>query len=312
MATLRALECFVAVVEFGSVTEAAARLHMSQPALSHQIVALERELGTPVVERLPRGVRPTAAGRAVVADARAAVAAAERVVATGRAVATGAGGQLRIGCAESMTAGLLAPVLRAWHRRRPDVQLALTEVTSADALAELVSSGQADIGIGPRPSRWAGPVSLVGREEVVVAMATPPAGATAAVGGAATGPMTFAQVAEYPVVGYHPDNGLGGWLDEVAAQHGVTLTAVTRTRQATTAAQLAGAGLGVALVPTTALPSSFPGVVRPLEPPLTRDVVALLANPSDPLAQRFDADVRRRGVPVPAAIAAKLSEARGL
>ena len=305
MATLRALECFVAVVEFGSVTEAAARLHMSQPALSHQIVALERELGTQVVERLPRGVRPTAAGRAVVADARAAVAAAERVVATGRAVAAGAGGQLRIGCAESMTAGLLAPVLRAWHRRRPDVQLALTEVTSADALADLVSSGQADIGIGPRPSRWDGPVSLVGQEEVVVAMA-----ADATAKGAAAGPLTFAQSAERPVVGYHPDNGLGGWLDEAAARHGVTLTAVTRTRQATTAAQLASAGLGVALVPTTALPSSFPGAVRPLEPPLTRAVVVLLANPSDPLAQRFDADVRRRGVPVPAAIAAQLSEAR--
>jgi DNA-binding transcriptional LysR family regulator len=220
-------------------------------------------------------------------------------------VATSAGGQLRIGCAESMTAGLLAPVLRGWHRRRPDVQLALTEVTSADALADLVSSGQADIGIGPRPSRWDGPVSLVGQEEVVVAMA-----ADATAKGAAAGPLTFAQVAERPVVGYHPDNGLGGWLDEVAARHGVTLTAVTRTRQASTAAQLASAGLGVALVPTTALPNTFPGRVRPLEPPLARDVVALLANPSDPLAQRFDADVRRRGVPVPAAIAAQLSEAR--
>jgi len=121
--------------------------------------------------------------------------------------------------------------------------------------------------------------------------------------------MTFAQVAEYPVVA---TPGQAWWLaDEVAAQHGVTLTAVTRTRQATTAAQLAVAGLGVALVPTTALPSSFPGVVRPLEPPLTRDVVALLANPSDPLAQRFDADVRRRGVPVPAAIA-PAQRARGL
>jgi DNA-binding transcriptional LysR family regulator len=180
------------------------------------------------------------------------------------------------------------------------VQLALTEVTSADALAELVSSGQADIGIGPRPSRWDGAVSLVGREEVVVAMPT----------AAAAGPMTFARIAERPVVGYHPDNGLGGWLDEAAARHGVTLTAVTRTRQATTAAQLASAGLGVALVPTTALPSSFPGAVRPLAPPLTRDVVVLLANPSDPLAQRFASDVGRRGVPVPAAIATQLTEAR--
>jgi DNA-binding transcriptional LysR family regulator len=300
MATLRGLECFVAVLEFGSVTEAAARLHMSQPALSHQIAALERELGTPVVERLPRGVRPTVAGRAVVADARAALAAAERVVTAGRAVASGGGGQLRIACAESMTAGLLAPVLRAWHRRRPEVHLGLTELTSADALADLVSSGQADIGIGPSPSRWDGPASPIGREEIVAAMAND----------AAPGPVTFAQLAGRPIVGYHPDNGLGGWLDEVAARHGVTLTAVTRTRQASTAAHLAAAGLGVALVPTTALPNSFPGAVRPLDPPLAREVVALLANPSGPLVRRFDADVRRRGVPVSAAIAAQLGEAR--
>jgi DNA-binding transcriptional LysR family regulator len=300
MATLRALECFVAVLEFGSVTEAAARLHMSQPALSHQVAALERELGTPVVERLPRGVRPTTAGRAIVADARAALAAAERVVAAGRAVATGAGGQLRIGCAESMTAGLLAPVLRAWHRRWPQVHLGLTELTSANSLADLVLSGQADVGVGPRPSRWEGPAALVGQEEVVVALPT----------GAAPGPVTFAQLADQPVVGYHPDNGLGAWLDEIAAQRGITLSAVTRTRQAGTAAHLAAAGLGAALVPTTALPPAFPGAVRPLDPPLTRDVVTLVANPSDPLARRFDADVRRRGVPVPAAIAAQLRVAR--
>lgn len=73
MPTLRALECLVAVLEFGSVTEAAARLHLSQPALSHQIAALERELGTPVLQRLPRGVRATAAGRAIATDRKSVV-----------------------------------------------------------------------------------------------------------------------------------------------------------------------------------------------------------------------------------------------
>jgi hypothetical protein len=65
MVSMRALECLVAIVERGSLTSAAAVLHMSQPALSHQIAALERELGTPVIERRPRGIRPTAAGRPV-------------------------------------------------------------------------------------------------------------------------------------------------------------------------------------------------------------------------------------------------------
>ncbi|WP_433755895.1 LysR family transcriptional regulator [Nocardia sp. CA-135398] len=298
MATLRALECLVAVLDCGSVTEAATRLHMSQPALSHQLAALEREIGTPVVQRLPRGVRPTAAGRAIVADARAALAAAERVVNTGRAVAAGTDGQLRIGCAESMTAGLLAPVLRAWHRRYPGIYLALTEQSSADALAELAVSGQVDIAVGPQPSRWDGSLDVIGEEEIVAALPANEQSSAA---------VTFADLARHPIVHYHPDNGLGTWLDEIAADHGVTLTAATRTRQVTTAAQLAAAGLGIALVPTTALAASFTGAVASMKPRLTRQIVAMTATPNDPLVQRFTADLRRRGVPVPASIAAQLT-----
>src|ERR1700758_2718810 len=92
MLSMRALECLVTIVEQGSLTKAAAALHMSQPALSHQIAAIERELGTPVVERLPRGIRPTAAGLA------------GRAVVAGRRVAAGSGGRIRIACAETMTA----------------------------------------------------------------------------------------------------------------------------------------------------------------------------------------------------------------
>ncbi|MEV6339247.1 LysR family transcriptional regulator [Nocardia vinacea] len=298
MATLRALECLVAVLDYGSVTEAAARLHMSQPALSHQIAALEREIGTPVVQRLPRGVRPTAAGRAIVTDARAALTAAERVVSTGRAVAEGIEGQLRIGCAESMTAGLLAPVLRTWHRRHPNIQLALTELSSADALAELAASGQVDIAIGPQSSHWDRQLDVIGTEEIVAVLPTTEHASVA---------LTFADIASQPIVHYHPGNGLGAWLDQIAADHGITLTAVTRTRQATTAAQLAAAGLGVALVPTTALAASFSGAVASMKPRLIRNVVAMTCTPNDPLVQRFTADLQRRGIPVPASIAARLT-----
>src|SRR5215467_15573980 len=98
MLSMRALECLVTIVEQGSLTKAAAILHMSQPALSHQIAAIERELGTPVIERLPRGIRPTAAGLAAAAEARVALAAADRVVIVGRRVAAGTDGRVRIAC----------------------------------------------------------------------------------------------------------------------------------------------------------------------------------------------------------------------
>ena len=59
--TLRQLEYLLAVAQTGSFTEAASHLHVSQPTLSQQIRALEAEIGGALVERLPRGARPTPA-----------------------------------------------------------------------------------------------------------------------------------------------------------------------------------------------------------------------------------------------------------
>src|SRR5256885_17185874 len=69
--TLRQLEYFVAVVDEGSFTRAAEVLHVTQPGLSHQFQALERELGGPLLERLTRQVRLTPAGRAALPHSRA-------------------------------------------------------------------------------------------------------------------------------------------------------------------------------------------------------------------------------------------------
>src|ERR1700678_1908626 len=145
MLSMRGLECLVAIVEEGSLTKAAAVLHMSQPALSHQIAAIERELGTPVIERLPRGIRPTATSPAAVAQARIALAAASKVVTSARGAAAGTSGRIRIAGAETMTGWLLAPALRSWHRRFPDVELDLKEYTSADRMLNVLLAGEADI-----------------------------------------------------------------------------------------------------------------------------------------------------------------------
>ena len=59
---LRQLRYFVEIVEAGSFSRAAAIIHVAQPALSHQIAALEQEIGVSLLHRGPRGVRPTAAG----------------------------------------------------------------------------------------------------------------------------------------------------------------------------------------------------------------------------------------------------------
>jgi DNA-binding transcriptional LysR family regulator len=348
MTTLRALECLVAVADTGSVSRAAAALHLSQPALSHQLAALERELGTPVVHRLGRGVRVTAAGHAAAEQARIALRAAEQAVRAGRAVGAGREGRLRIACAETMTAWLLVPVLRQWRHRHPAVLLELTEHTSADRMAQLIANGETDLAIGPRPSLEAGESVGGGRSGADDGAAGGGAdrsaggGRSGAVGGAADGgaadggaarsdgggaaaadtshlvqlgreevvavaptghpfagqrAVSLKELSKEPFVHYAPDNGLSVWVDQLAAEHGVLLDPVLRTRSPRTAAQLAAAGMGVAIVPVSALAARPAGVVRPLRPRVLRDVVVLVAAPSDTLAARFVADLRRRGLP---------------
>jgi DNA-binding transcriptional LysR family regulator len=291
MVSMRALECLVAIVDQGSLTKAAPVLHMSQPALSHQIAAIERELGTPVIERMPRGIRPTAAGLAAAAEARIALAAADRVVLAGRRAAAGGGGRIRIVCAETMTAWELAPVLRIWRRRYPDVELDLKEDTSADRMLDVLLAGQADIVIGPRPTHTDEHVEVLGQEEIVVV---------------ASREHRFSDMAAVPLpelkteqlVHYDRGNGFGTWVDQFAAERGIALPApVLRTGSPRTAAQLAAAGMGVAIVPVSALTPRPDGTIKPLDPPELRDVIAIVAAPHDDLLRRFVRDLKRRGLP---------------
>jgi len=289
---MRALECLVTIVQQGSLTKAAAVLHMSQPALSHQIAAIERELGTPVIERLPRGIRPTAAGLAAAAEARVALAAADRAVMAGRRVAAGAGGRIRIACAETMTAWVLVPVLRSWRRQNPDVELDLKEYTSADRMLEVLLGGEADITVGPPPTRTDEHIEVLGSEEIVV-VASPEHRFSQ------MDTVPLAELAAEPLVHYNPGNGNGVWVDQFAARRGVVLPQPTlRTGSPRTAAQLAAAGMGVAIVPFSALTPRPSGTIRSFDPPELRDVIVIVAAPHDDLLRRFVSDLKRRGLPV--------------
>src|SRR3954453_20132986 len=113
--TLGQLAYFVAVVEHGSFTRAAEALHVSQPALSHQIALLEREAGAPLLERLPRAVTPTALGERLLPHPKAAAAAVDETHTAAQQVGDIRAGDLRVAALLSVALGIIPATIRAWR-----------------------------------------------------------------------------------------------------------------------------------------------------------------------------------------------------
>lgn len=299
MPSLRALECLVAVADSGSVTQAARLLHSSQPAVSHQLAALEREVGTMLLRREPRGVKLTPAGRAAVADARRAIEAAASAVQSARAAGEATGGSLRLACAQSLVS-VLAPVVREWHHRRPEVAITLRESTSAEELHGFIDADEADVVLMPAPVPDRFTTTAVAEEEIVLAAPTDHPVARQPV-------VRLKDLDGVRLVHFAPENGLSTWLDRALTKAGVRPETVMRTSVTVAAPQLAAAGLGVAVCPVSAISAGFPGAVRSFSPRWVRPLVAVTPAALDPLAARFIATMRRRGVHVPRDIRTQLA-----
>ncbi|MFI5730032.1 LysR family transcriptional regulator [Kribbella sp. NPDC051587] len=280
MTTLRQLEYLVAVVDTGSFTKAAEQLHVTQPALSHQIRALERSAGGRLLERLPRSIRLTATGRAMLPHARAALADAYRAQCAARQAAGLEVGELQIGTLYSITLGILPAALRRWRQSYPEVGIRLFEHRHTDELVEAMYAGQADLAIGPEPTDWQGTVHPLGTEDFVVVLASDD---PAAVGDT----VNLTDLAHRSWVHYTAGHGLSDVLDIACAQAGFEPLVAVRTEQTAAAPALAAAGLGPALVPANILPTSYDGHVLRPNPPITRALTAYTRGTPDPLAAAF-------------------------
>jgi len=133
----RRLHVLQAVVTSGSVAAAAQALHLTPPAVSQQLLALERETGASLIDRSGRQVRPTAAGRLLAAHGEriaAQLRQAERELAelTGRV-----SGPVRLAAFQSVMGSLVAPALRKLAAAHPAIRLSVTERYGPGALADL-------------------------------------------------------------------------------------------------------------------------------------------------------------------------------
>jgi DNA-binding transcriptional LysR family regulator len=282
VSTLRQMAYWLAVVEEGSFTRAAERMHVSQPSLSQQVRALEAELGGELLERLPRSVRLTPAGKAFLPHARMGVRSAERAMRSARSALALETGELEISTVRSIAAGLLPDLISAWRKQRPGTTIRLHEMNHRSHSEEAVRDGLADIGIGPPPLEWMGLVERLGWEEFVVVLPSDdPLAKRRSI------PLTA--LAQRLWVMFDPNNGLTEML--VAACSAAETPFVPRpavlTSQVETAARLAGAGVGPALVPENTIPSGLSGSILRLEPPVGRGLTVYTRNKWPAMGQAF-------------------------
>jgi LysR family cyn operon transcriptional activator len=154
MMELRALKYLIAVAEHGNFTRAAAALHVSQPALSQQILQMEDRLDAVLLDRSGRTVRVTDAGEAYIAHARRALSelqSGRRAIHDVRDLSRGG---VRLAMTPTFTAYLIGPLVAAFHARFPAVSVNVKEM-SMDTIAAAIEADEVDLGIAFEPARCA-------------------------------------------------------------------------------------------------------------------------------------------------------------
>lgn len=147
--TLGQLRTFLEVARAGSIRGAAASLVVTEPSVSAAVSSLGRELEVQLLSRDGRGIRLTAAGRELAVYAAQILGLADRAQ---RAVKEAAGGSGQVRLVSVMTAGeyVLPPILAAFRKERPDVQISL-EVGNRAAAIQRLTNDEADLAVGGRP-----------------------------------------------------------------------------------------------------------------------------------------------------------------
>ena len=245
---LRQLRQFVEIAATGSYRRAAELLFVAQPALSVAMRKLEAAIGARLFDRGPRGVSLTAAGEALLPEARRALMHAEQGRRSARLVALGEWGVLRLGFVGSATYALLPGRLPAFRMRHPDVRLELTEGSTVEVI-EMVREGRVDLGV------VRGPVDDVSDVDLALAESDEFVAVVPASHWSAGRPrLRLSDLREEPFVMY-PTTGVPGLRSvamQVCREAGFVPRVGQEATQVQTVVSLVASGLGVALVPGVA------------------------------------------------------------
>lgn len=147
---LRLLRSFIAAAEDGNISRAAARLSLTQPALSRQIKTLEDDLGVPLLERAAHSFSLTPAGELLLREGRVLMERADLLQQRVRAAAKAQ--TLRVGYSPSLSAGILAPAMEAFTQLHPKARVELSDLSSLE-MVEGLQKGALDVVVTVPPCK---------------------------------------------------------------------------------------------------------------------------------------------------------------
>lgn len=232
---------FFWVAKTGSLSRAADRLYITQPAVSHTIKQLEGKLGGQLFFRTSKGVKLTAEGEVLfryVEQAFSFMEIGEKAIAEMHSLHSG---EINIGASDTLCKYYLLPYLEHFHQRYPDIRIRVTNRTTPETLA-LLKEGKIDFGI----------VNLPASDKQIDFRPSSPI-QDCLVGGnrfndLAGSPLFLENINDYPLLLLEPGGSTRRFIDEYAAENGITLKPEFELGSIDLLVQFARSGFGLALV----------------------------------------------------------------
>jgi LysR family transcriptional regulator, cyn operon transcriptional activator len=240
---LRHLRAFATIADVGGFARAAARLNVSQPALSRQIHALEAELGVPLFDRIRRRVHLTSEGEDLLRRSRRLLAEADSLGERARSLKAGQTGILRVGATPQVIENLLADFLTGYRRRHPGVEVHLVEDGGVRLLGRL-ERGDVHLTMTPVADSRFQHRLLYPMHVLAVLSSAHRLGRRAV--------LEIGELAEEPLLLLRRDFGSREWFDAACQVAHIRPRVLLESAAPHTLVALAAADYGIAIVPSNA------------------------------------------------------------
>jgi DNA-binding transcriptional LysR family regulator len=283
--SLRQIEAFVWTCSLGSITAAAARMSLTQSAVSVLIRQLELGMGTKLLDRTTRALHPTAAGREVLPRAQRLLRDRDSMMNAVKGLADVAHGKVSFAVTAAVASALMPAALAQFSRQYPGVEIAMQDV-APDRLVAKVLAEEVEFSIGTitSPPREIAQETLISDQLSAICRRDDELGRRDEV--------SWDEVLRAPCICVGPGNGIRELIDATLARKGKKIVPAWEVAFLTTALSMTAQGLGVTITPSYLVAYlQYPMLVAvPLRNPVVRrnlTVISRSGRSLSPAARRF-------------------------